>query len=461
MKRILLYFILILLPATAIAQQTPIYGLYFMDLYQINPAAAALKNFSTLHLDYRQQWRGIEGAPVTSTLTLELPVGKKVSIGFNFMNDKRGILTTNSGMGTFAYRIPFGKDHNLRFGLSMGLGWNNIDFSLIDDMNDPALTNALDNNMFMVGQFGALYNIKNFSLGFTFPTLFKSNLISDQEFQNVVLEPFKNYYITAGYRFDMGRNFAMEPWVVYRANETQPPQVEGTLILWIKNIIWAGATYRQDYGMAYETGFRISDVINLGYAYEPASQMVNGFGNGSHELHMSIRIGRKKDRRTAKETEVLLAAEEEKEQEVLQETQWQQKDQPPPPVVIIEETEKKEEAQAEERQAEQETEEMAEPVPEEQITGEQAGYKRGHHLLEMPAGHYVIIGAFRIFENAENYSDRVAMEGYPASFGFLTPKNLYYVWIYKGSTSRGARRRRDELRKLQQFKDAWYLKVVE
>lgn len=461
MKRFLLYLIITLLPTGAIAQQTPIYGLYFMDLYQINPAAAGLKNFSALHLDHRQQWRGIDGAPVTSTLTLHLPVGKKVSIGINFMNDKRGILTTNSGMATFAYRIPFGKDHNLRFGLSGGLGWNNIDFSKIDDMNDPALIDAVDNNMFMVGQFGALYNIRNFSLGFTFPTLFKSNLISDQQFQDVVLEPFKNYYLTASYHFDVGPNFALEPWVLYRANETQPSQIEGTLILWIKNIVWAGATYRQNYGMAYEAGFQISDLINLGYAYEPAGQMVNGFGNGSHQLHLSIRIGKKKDRRTATETELVTTAEPEEEPMQQQQTQWQPKEQPPPPPVYLGETEKKEEEQVKKQEEEPESEELVAPQAEEPLSEEPGGYKRGHHLLELPTGHYVIVGAFRIFENAEAYSDELAMKGYPASFGFLTPKNFYYVWIFKGKTAEAARKRRDELRKLPLFKDAWYLKVVE
>lgn len=445
MKRILLYICMFFIPTLAVAQQVPIYGLYFMDLYQINPAAAGLNNFSALHLDHRQQWRGIEGAPVTSTLTLHLPVGKKVSIGVTFMNDKRGILATNSGMATFAYRIPLGNNHNLRFGLSGGVGWNNIDFSLIDGINDPALVDAVDNSMFMVGQFGALYNIKNFSLGFTFPTLFKSNLISNQNFQEPVLEPFKNYYITASYRFDIGQNFALEPWVLYRANETQPSQLEGTLLLWIKNIVWAGATYRQDYGMAYEAGVQISDLFNLGYAYEPAGEMVNGFGDGTHQLHLSIRIGKKKDRQAKPEMVAETGPQEPVEESPPQETQWKQEAPPPPPPVFVEKP-KKPEAE----------EPVTEPVEEEPPV-----VKRGQHLLELPVGNYVIVGAFRVFKNAEHYSDKLAMQGYPALFGFLTAKNLYYVWIYKGDTPQDTRNRRDELRKLKQFENAWYLSVVE
>jgi len=433
------------MPALAIAQQVPVYGLYFMDLYQINPAAAGINNFSALHLDHRQQWRGIEGAPVTSTLTLHLPVAEKISIGVNFMNDTRGILATNSGMATFAYRIPLGKDHNLRFGLSGGIGWNNIDFSKIDDTSDPALINALDNHMFMVGQFGALYNIKNFSLGFTFPTLFRSQLMSDQAFQDIELNPLQNYYITATYRFNMGQNFALEPWVLFRASETQPSQLEGTLRLWIKNIVWGGATYRQDYGMAYEAGFRISDLIDLGYAYEPAGNMVNGFGNASHQLHLSIRIGKKRTSPVTKTNPDIVATTIPPEEAAPQEeTKWQEEETPVPVV-----TQKPEEEKA------------FEPLIEDQKTDEPMRVKRGNHLMELPVGNYVIVGAFRVFENAEGYSDKLIKQGYKASFGFLTAKNLYYVWIFNGETRQDAREYRDELRKIQQFKDAWYLLVEE
>ncbi len=444
MKKYLVYISLFLMPAFTAAQQIPVYGLYFMDLYQINPAAAGINNFSALHLDHRQQWRGIEGAPVTSTLTLHFPVADKISIGVNFTNDTRGILATNSGLATFAYRIPLGKDHNLRFGLSGGVGWNNIDFSQIDDTSDPALINAIDNHMFLAGQFGALYNIKNFSLGFTFPTLFKSQIMSDQAFQDIQLNPLQNYYITASYKFNMGQNFALEPWVLYRANETQPSQLEGTLLLWIKNIVWAGATYRQDYGMAYEAGFRISDLIDLGYAYEPAGSMVNGFGNATHQLHLSIRIGKKRTSPVTKTEPDMVATTvppvvEEPPQE---ETEWQEEVTPIPP-------------------PETKDEKVYDPMIEDQKTDEPMRIKRGNHLLELPIGNYVIAGAFRIFENAEGYSDKLFKQGYEANFGFLTAKNLYYVWIYSGKTPQDARIHRDEFRKIQQFNDVWFLLVEE
>ena len=157
MRKIQLIIILVIIAVAARAQQTPLHGLYFMDPYLFNPAAVGLNGYSQLDLNHRQQWRGIQGAPVTSTLLLHLPVTYKASLGMTFVNDNRGPLATNRGELTFSYLVPFGDDTGLRFGLSGGAGWNNIDFNELGDVDDPALAEALDNHFFVTGQFGHQY----------------------------------------------------------------------------------------------------------------------------------------------------------------------------------------------------------------------------------------------------------------------------------------------------------------
>lgn len=446
MKKLLLYIAFIIVPVLSEAQQSPLYGLYFMDPFLINPAAAGLKNYSVLHLNHRQQWRGIEGAPITSTLTLHFPVGRTVSMGLNLFNDTRGPLSTNAGQFTFGYRVPLGDNHNLRFGLSGGVGWNSINFDKLGDVSDPALADALDNHFYVTGRFGILYNIKNLQLGFAFPQIFKSDLISSEQFEQVVLEPFQNYIMSASYRINMGESFAFEPWAVYRVNEMEPDRWEATGIFWIKNILWLGGTYRQDNEYAAMAGFQISDVINFGYAYEPAGNKIDGYANASHELQLSIRIGKVKDRskpkRIAKEdptveTLAYVAPEEpEPDPEV---TEWRPKDRPP--------------------QEEQIAEPAPTPIIENDNGDEPVKVKRGNHALEVPTGNYVIVGAFSNFDNAKKYSDTLFKKGFQAAYGFLTAKNLYYVWLYKGDTADQTRYVRDRVRKNQMFSDAWYLMV--
>ena len=46
-------------------------------------------------------------------------------------------------------------------------------------------------------------------------------------------------------------------------------------------------------------------------------------------------------------------------------------------------------------------------------------------MLEMPVGHFAIVGAFNDFDNAQEYSDKLFELGYGASFGYLTEKKLF------------------------------------
>ncbi len=438
MRKIQLIIVLVIISVAARAQQTPLYGLYFMDPFLFNPAAAGLNGYSQLHLNHRQQWRGIQGAPVTSTLLLHLPVTYKASLGMMFMNDTRGPLTTNTGEFTFGYLVPFGDDHGLRFGLSGGAGWNSIDFNELGDLDDPAIAEALDNHFFVTGRFGVMYNYHKFQLGFVFPTLFKSDLLSDEQFEEIVLEPFQNYIVSASYRFNIGPSFAFEPWAVYKASEDGTQQWEGTGIFRIKDIFWLGGTYRKDNEYAAVAGFQISDVINMGYAYEPAGNKVDGYSNGSHELHLSVRLGKKKTKAEKTVPDAITPEEVEAAEKQLEEEKE--------PVSNWSNQEKEEEV-------------VLAPVIEVYDEDPPITVKRGSHPLEIPSGHYVIAGAFSVFGNAEKYSDFLFKKGHPASFGFLTEKNLYYVWIYTGTDPDSTRRFRDYIRQNKLFGDAWYLLV--
>ena len=76
MRRILLLFIAFLLAGQfAIAQQRPQYTQYVFNNYLLNPALSGIENYTDVKAGYRSQWTGLEGAPVTSYLTLSAPIG--------------------------------------------------------------------------------------------------------------------------------------------------------------------------------------------------------------------------------------------------------------------------------------------------------------------------------------------------------------------------------------------------
>src|SRR5882757_11446796 len=59
------------------AQQQPHYTQYVLNQYILNPALTGIENYTDIKLSHRHQWVGLDGAPVTTYLTVHTPLGKK------------------------------------------------------------------------------------------------------------------------------------------------------------------------------------------------------------------------------------------------------------------------------------------------------------------------------------------------------------------------------------------------
>lgn len=86
--------------------------------------------------------------------------------------------------------------------------------------------------------------------------------------------------------------------------------------------------------------------------------------------------------------------------------------------------------------------------------------KRGNHVDEMEFGDYIIAGVFKGKDNAKHFSDGLVSLGFTISdFGYLTEKNLWYVYLGETQDLDMAKRERDKYRKMKMFKDCWLLTV--
>ena len=111
----------------------------------------------------------------------------------------------------------------------------------------------------------------------------------------------------------------------------------------------------------------------------------------------------------------------------------------------------------------QTTTDLKKPEPEsvsQQPTGKPAVVlKQGYHPFELDKGHYVIVGAFSVMENAIRLSDQLITQGFKPGIGYNSEKKLFYIHMYKGKDSVTARNERNKLMQVPQFKKAWYLVV--
>jgi outer membrane protein OmpA-like peptidoglycan-associated protein len=75
---------------------------------------------------------------------------------------------------------------------------------------------------------------------------------------------------------------------------------------------------------------------------------------------------------------------------------------------------------------------------------------------ELRDGTYVVIGAFRVHDNAVNFMERVRKMGYEPQYALRPSNRLYHVYLQPGDMA-ATQRLKNELRKKPEFYDAWVL----
>ena len=76
MKNIIILLLFLFLSGLIFSQSKPYYSQYILNNYILNPAVAGIENYKDVKLSYRNQWAGIDGAPVTTYFSIHGPIGK-------------------------------------------------------------------------------------------------------------------------------------------------------------------------------------------------------------------------------------------------------------------------------------------------------------------------------------------------------------------------------------------------
>ena len=408
-----------------VAQNTPVFNQFYANPFQFNPAFIANNGYTEANLFYRKQWIGIENAPTTAAINFQAPVGRNVSLGFTSYSDKAILLSTTSVLGTFGYRARFGQNHHINFGLSAGLGFNNFDFAALEDTNDPALQNITQNNVFINGQFGISYQLKNLTLGFALPKLFSSRPnINGENFSAVRFDEFRNKFGSASYTFKVKR-VSIIPMAIYRALDNKQDQWEGVLITNIRELFWVGASYRTNYGLIGMIGVNLKGLLRVGYSYEHSTGDIGQVSNGSHEIYLGARFGK-----TNREETIL--AEQNKIDTVVAETR------------VALDTAQQEKVIAETVKDQPEILVAPTVIQEDK--------------KEIVVTYYVIMGVFMYQEHAELKSDQLRNGGLKTDIFFEESKKLYYLHTFSSLNRDEAISELTKIRQQPKYSDAWLYK---
>ncbi len=273
------------------AQDQANFTQFYLNPYLINPSYAGIDGQSALSLIYRKQWMNIDGGPSIANFSLQAPISARTAFGLSVTNDKKGLLT-NSGLRiSFGYNAPIGDHSSIRFGISGGGSWNSIDLDGINP-NDPAFANVLDNNASLTGNAGISFHHRTFHLGASMPTIFSPSYVSTDAFTITEVKPFQSIIINASNRFYFNDNKnVFEPYAIYRMNTDLPSQFEVAGVVHLNHVIWAGASYKQDFGISALGGIKLQNMFAIGASYSLANAGINELNSPTFEISLNLLFG--------------------------------------------------------------------------------------------------------------------------------------------------------------------------
>ncbi len=272
------------------AQGDALYTQYQFNKLAINPAYAGSRDGFSATAVYRDQWRGISGAPKTASLAMHTPVGKRIGLGLQFLDDRLGVVEETGAWASFAYRLPAGNG-TLSLGLSGGAGYyrTRLAGTFIVDGNDPVLT--ADQQLWLPNAgFGIYYHSERFYAGVAAPRLLDNDLRESSTAISGVQSgtQVRHYNAMSGVVIDAGENLKFRPAVLFRYMENNPFQAEFNLSTLFLERFWLGAGYRSGGSIDSYFEFQASPSLSIGYSYDWVINELGGQTGGSHEFLLGI-----------------------------------------------------------------------------------------------------------------------------------------------------------------------------
>ena len=292
MKRVLYIAILVLINLSLFGQQLPFMEGHNINSFGMSPAYAGLENTNTLFSDYRTDWSGINGGPVTCQFSYNTRLFKKVGVGARYIYDKTDIFKQTLLLGTYTYEVRMAEKQFLNFGLSAGFYRNSIDVAKY--FNDPGyvidgvLIAGMDKSQFkFVSDASVLYRYDNLESG----ALFSNLMFGSVKYNNPDLsyKPFRNYMVHAAYNFHVSGSWDIKPIVILRGGKNAPDQVEAAATATYNKKVWATVLYRTGGVIGFGAGTRLFEGLLINYSYNMSTGVaLNSFG--SHQITLGFRL---------------------------------------------------------------------------------------------------------------------------------------------------------------------------
>jgi type IX secretion system PorP/SprF family membrane protein len=301
------------------AQQDAMFTKYMFNTLVYNPAYAGSFDYLSVNALYRNQWFGIEGAPVTQTLSIHSPLNERVGLGFSLINDQVGPTGSTQANAVYAYRFPVGPG-KLAISLQAGImnwraDWSKL--SLHDATPDQSFQDVNPSRWLPNFGAGMYYQTNHWFLGFSSPHLVNYDLRKKQPGEPDDLPSaslYRHYYAFGGVALPLrGEALVFRPSFLFkrvglfgdarnaRGRISAPSELDLDLAFFFHQRLWLGASYRTaveaitDRSSSVDSGdiwaaFHFRNGLRIGLAYDYTLSRLQTVAPGSMEIMLGYEL---------------------------------------------------------------------------------------------------------------------------------------------------------------------------
>lgn len=258
MKRVKKYISIVMFMMVTVGLYSQVYNtpnMFYEEWYLVNPSAANLYGNSSVLASSNISSSGIEGAPLSNYLLYRTGITESMGAGVRLNRDTRGNFRNTNLLGSYAYNIQIFSEHELHFGLSLGVNVQNFDAINVDvfDTEDPLLQGEDYRKSMLLNEAGIHYRWRDLQVGVV---------------GSYLLQSYNHFIAYTSYKYAIPgvERLYVNPNLLYQYLPEYENQLDAALKVGY-DIFWCAYTYKTNKDMVAAFGVSYMN-FDLGYAYK-------------------------------------------------------------------------------------------------------------------------------------------------------------------------------------------------
>ncbi len=290
--RLLILAVALLCSSKIFAQQEPQFTQYMYDLVSVNPAYAGTNDRLNALMLTRQQWVGLDGAPVTYVLSVHSPIiNYNMGLGLSVITESYGPVSNTYVNLNYSYRVKLDQKLTLAMGLKAGIynyyaNLTSLDVSKVGE--DPIFQDNLVKTLTPNVGLGFYLFHKDYYAGIAAPKLIESELSSSATSDNTMSDLKRHFYIIGGYTYQIDKEWIVKPSMLMKVVAGAPLSVDLTAQGGYQDKYWLGLSYRYGDAIAVLLDYQVMPYLLVGYSYDYTLTNLSNYNSGTHEVLLSF-----------------------------------------------------------------------------------------------------------------------------------------------------------------------------